>query len=91
MDQQSQLQVLSDEYQGLQTELNSLVSARQKLEGQFTENKTVQKACQQYICCKFGIAKDLAGIRDSHGRCKYLQAGRAHPLEAGNLRSEKHC
>ncbi|KAK5114366.1 hypothetical protein LTR62_002618 [Meristemomyces frigidus] len=43
MDQQQQLQSLSDQYQGLQTELSSLVQARQKLEGQFTENESVQK------------------------------------------------
>jgi len=43
MDQQKQLQALSDEYQGLQTELNTIVTARQKLESQYTENLSVQK------------------------------------------------
>ncbi|KAK3677374.1 Prefoldin subunit 6 [Recurvomyces mirabilis] len=43
MDQQKQLQALSDQYQGLQNELTTLVQARQKLEGQFTENESVQK------------------------------------------------
>ncbi|TKA78377.1 hypothetical protein B0A55_04734 [Friedmanniomyces simplex] len=43
MDQQKQLQALSDEYQGLQTELTTIVTARQKLESQYTENKSVHK------------------------------------------------
>jgi len=43
MDQQKQLQALSDQYQGFQNELTTLVQARQKLEGQFTENESVQK------------------------------------------------
>ncbi|KAK5685856.1 Prefoldin subunit 6 [Elasticomyces elasticus] len=43
MDQQKQLQALSDEYQGFQTELTTILTARQKLESQFTENKSVQK------------------------------------------------
>ncbi|KXL44501.1 hypothetical protein M433DRAFT_155016 [Acidomyces richmondensis BFW] len=43
MDTQKQLQILSDEYQGLQIELSTLVSARQKLESQQQENTSVQK------------------------------------------------
>ncbi|KAK3116957.1 Prefoldin subunit 6 [Teratosphaeriaceae sp. CCFEE 6253] len=43
MDQQKHLQALSDDYQGLQTEMNTIVTARQKLESQYTENKSVQK------------------------------------------------
>nr|OQO31960.1 hypothetical protein B0A51_00301 [Rachicladosporium sp. CCFEE 5018] len=43
MAQQKQLQALSDEYQGFQTEMSSLVTARQKLESQQQENKSVQK------------------------------------------------
>ncbi|KAK5133031.1 hypothetical protein LTR08_008236 [Meristemomyces frigidus] len=42
MDPQKQLQALSDEYQGFQTELTTLISARQKLESQQQENKSVQ-------------------------------------------------
>ena len=47
MDQQKQFQALNDEYQGLQTELNTIVTARQKLESQYTENKSVQKVAFQ--------------------------------------------
>ncbi|PTU17456.1 hypothetical protein P175DRAFT_0504748 [Aspergillus ochraceoroseus IBT 24754] len=42
-DPQKQLQALSDEFQALQTELDGLVEARQKLESQQQENKSVQK------------------------------------------------
>ncbi|CAG8378033.1 unnamed protein product [Penicillium salamii] len=42
MDPQKQLQALSDEFQGLQTELEGLVDARQKLESQQQENQGVQ-------------------------------------------------
>ncbi|KAL5340045.1 Prefoldin [Aspergillus crustosus] len=41
-DPQKQLQALSDEFQTLQTELDGLVDARQKLESQQQENKSVQ-------------------------------------------------
>ncbi|KAL4908071.1 hypothetical protein BDW74DRAFT_148539 [Aspergillus multicolor] len=41
-DPQKQMQALSDEYQTLQTELDGLVDARQKLESQQQENKSVQ-------------------------------------------------
>ncbi|KAL2860769.1 tubulin-binding prefolding complex subunit YKE2 [Aspergillus lucknowensis] len=41
-DPQKQLQALSDEYQALQTELDGFVDARQKLESQQQENKSVQ-------------------------------------------------
>lgn len=40
---QQKLQTLSDEYQDLQTELQNIVTARQKLDSQFQENKSVQK------------------------------------------------
>ncbi|KAH9827755.1 Prefoldin subunit [Teratosphaeria destructans] len=43
MSQQQTLQALSDEYSSLQTELTTLVQARQKLESQQQENKSVQK------------------------------------------------
>ncbi|KAJ5130600.1 Prefoldin, partial [Penicillium bovifimosum] len=42
MDPQKQLQALSEEFQGLQTELEKLVDARQKLESQQQENEGVQ-------------------------------------------------
>ncbi|KAL1967587.1 hypothetical protein VTN77DRAFT_3102 [Rasamsonia byssochlamydoides] len=42
-DPQKHLQQLSDEYQKLQTELENTVQARQKLESQLQENKSVQK------------------------------------------------
>ncbi|KAL2014132.1 hypothetical protein VTN00DRAFT_1657 [Thermoascus crustaceus] len=42
-DPQKQLQTLSDDYQKLQTELDSTIAARQKLESQQQENKSVQK------------------------------------------------
>ncbi|KAJ5693021.1 prefoldin subunit 6 [Penicillium macrosclerotiorum] len=42
MDAQKQLQALSDEYQQMQTELEGLVEARQKLESQQQENQGVQ-------------------------------------------------
>ncbi|KAE8324687.1 Prefoldin [Aspergillus sergii] len=42
-DAQKQMQALSDEFQKLQTELDSLVEARQKLESQQQENQGVQK------------------------------------------------
>ncbi|KAL4739488.1 Prefoldin [Aspergillus similis] len=41
-DPQKQMQAISDEYQALQTELDGLVDARQKLESQQQENKSVQ-------------------------------------------------
>ncbi|CAD0096142.1 unnamed protein product [Aureobasidium vineae] len=41
-DQQKQLQALSDEYTALQTELQTTVAARQKLESQQQENKGVK-------------------------------------------------
>ncbi|KAL5000207.1 Prefoldin [Aspergillus recurvatus] len=41
-DPQKQMQTISDEYQALQTELDGLVEARQKLESQQQENKSVQ-------------------------------------------------
>ncbi|KAI4722817.1 hypothetical protein E4T48_00988 [Aureobasidium sp. EXF-10727] len=41
-DQQRQLQALSDEYTALQTELQTTVAARQKLESQQQENKGVK-------------------------------------------------
>ncbi|KAF7593424.1 hypothetical protein BBP40_011526 [Aspergillus hancockii] len=42
-DVQRQMQALSDEFQQLQTELDGLVEARQKLESQQQENEGVQK------------------------------------------------
>ncbi|KAJ5326809.1 hypothetical protein N7541_010369, partial [Penicillium brevicompactum] len=42
MDPQKQLQALSEEFQGLQNELEGLVDARQKLESQQQENEGVQ-------------------------------------------------
>ncbi|KAL2003294.1 hypothetical protein VTN02DRAFT_4415 [Thermoascus thermophilus] len=42
-DPQKHLQTLSDDYQKLQTELESNIAARQKLESQQQENKSVQK------------------------------------------------
>ncbi|OQE03248.1 hypothetical protein PENSOL_c001G03202 [Penicillium solitum] len=42
MDPQKQLQALSEEFQGLQTELEVLVDARQRLESQQQENEGVQ-------------------------------------------------
>ncbi|KAK8221999.1 Prefoldin subunit 6 [Zalaria obscura] len=42
-EQQKQLQALSDEYTNLQTELQTTIAARQKLESQQQENKSVQK------------------------------------------------
>ncbi|OJD16677.1 hypothetical protein AJ78_03187 [Emergomyces pasteurianus Ep9510] len=42
-DPQKQLQALSDEYQKLETELQEIVQAREKLEAQQQENKSVQK------------------------------------------------
>ncbi|KAL1959799.1 hypothetical protein VTO42DRAFT_944 [Malbranchea cinnamomea] len=42
-DPQKQLQLLSDEYQKLQTELEAVIEAREKLEAQQQENKSVQK------------------------------------------------
>ncbi|KAJ9244031.1 KE2 family protein [Paecilomyces variotii] len=42
-DVQKQLQALSDEYQKLQTELETNIEARHKLESQQQENKAVQK------------------------------------------------
>ncbi|KAF2148837.1 Prefoldin beta-like protein [Myriangium duriaei CBS 260.36] len=42
-EQQQKLQALSDEYQDLQSELQNIVTARQKLDSQFQENKSVQK------------------------------------------------
>ncbi|KKZ59841.1 prefoldin beta subunit [[Emmonsia] crescens] len=42
-DPQKQLQVLSDDYQKLETELQEIVQAREKLEAQQQENKSVQK------------------------------------------------
>ncbi|KAL4879661.1 putative prefoldin subunit 6 [Aspergillus karnatakaensis] len=41
-DPQKQMQALSDEFQALQTELDGLVDARQKLESQQQENMSVQ-------------------------------------------------
>ncbi|KAL2835012.1 Prefoldin [Aspergillus cavernicola] len=41
-DPQKQMQALSDEFQTLQTELDGLVDARQKLESQQQENQSVQ-------------------------------------------------
>ncbi|KAL4796885.1 Prefoldin [Aspergillus filifer] len=41
-DPQKQMQALSDEFQNLQTELDGLIDARQKLESQQQENKSVQ-------------------------------------------------
>ncbi|KAI9858634.1 MAG: hypothetical protein M1824_004215 [Vezdaea acicularis] len=40
---QKKLQALSDDYQKLQTELQSIIEARQKLESQQQENRGVQK------------------------------------------------
>ncbi|KAB8070258.1 putative prefoldin subunit 6 [Aspergillus leporis] len=42
-DVQKQMQALSDEFQQLQTELDGLVEARQKLESQQQENEGVRK------------------------------------------------
>ncbi|PWY87932.1 Prefoldin [Aspergillus sclerotioniger CBS 115572] len=42
-DAQKQMQALTDEFQALQTELDGLVDARQKLESQQQENLGVQK------------------------------------------------
>ncbi|OQE47480.1 hypothetical protein PENCOP_c001G08842 [Penicillium coprophilum] len=47
MDAQKQLQALSEEFQGLQTELDVLVDARQKLESQQQENEGVQSEFAQ--------------------------------------------
>jgi len=53
-DPQSKLQALSDEYNSLQTQLTSNVEARQKLESQQNENKSVAK--------EFAKLKDDANI-----------------------------
>ncbi|TGO47042.1 hypothetical protein BCON_0296g00010 [Botryotinia convoluta] len=42
-EQQQHLQALTEEYQKLQTDLQSSISSRQKLESQQQENKSVQK------------------------------------------------
>ncbi|KAF8541922.1 prefoldin subunit 6 [Trichophaea hybrida] len=42
-DSQNLLQTLTDEFQNLQKDLSSVVEARQKLESQLQENKSVQK------------------------------------------------
>ena len=42
-EQQKQLQSLSQEYEGLESELQEVVAARQKLESQQQENKSVKK------------------------------------------------
>ncbi|KAI9643656.1 Prefoldin subunit 6 [Ciborinia camelliae] len=42
-EQQQRLQALTEEYQQLQTDLQSSISSRQKLESQQQENKGVQK------------------------------------------------
>ncbi|TGO69320.1 hypothetical protein BOTNAR_0012g00070 [Botryotinia narcissicola] len=42
-EQQQRLQALTEEYQRLQTDLQSSISSRQKLESQQQENKSVQK------------------------------------------------
>lgn len=47
MDVQKQLQALSDEFQQLQTDLEGLVDARQKLESQQQENQGVQSEFAQ--------------------------------------------
>ncbi|EPS30010.1 Prefoldin subunit 6 [Penicillium oxalicum] len=47
MDAQKKLQALSDEFQQLQTDLESLVDARQKLESQQQENQGVQSEFAQ--------------------------------------------
>ncbi|MCJ1286191.1 hypothetical protein MMC26_005536 [Xylographa opegraphella] len=46
-DEQKQLQALSDEYQKLQTDLQTNIDARQKLESQQQENKGVQQEFAQ--------------------------------------------
>ncbi|KAF2096323.1 putative prefoldin subunit 6, partial [Rhizodiscina lignyota] len=46
-EQQKKLQDLSDEYQTIQNELQSVVDARQKLEAQEQENKGVQEEFTQ--------------------------------------------
>ncbi|KAK2743269.1 hypothetical protein FQN57_004958 [Myotisia sp. PD_48] len=40
---QEKLQALTDEYQNLQTEIQEAITAREKLEAQQQENKSVQK------------------------------------------------
>ncbi|KAJ5751622.1 Prefoldin subunit 6 [Penicillium odoratum] len=47
MDAQKQLQALSDEFQQMQTDLEVLVDARQKLESQQQENQGVQSEFAQ--------------------------------------------
>ncbi|OGE53132.1 hypothetical protein PENARI_c008G04958 [Penicillium arizonense] len=47
MDPQKQLQALTEEFQGMQTELEGLVDARQKLESQQQENEGVQSEFAQ--------------------------------------------
>ncbi|KAJ5239589.1 prefoldin subunit 6 [Penicillium chermesinum] len=47
MDAQKQLQALSDDFQQLQTELEGLVDARQKLESQQQESQGVQNEFAQ--------------------------------------------
>ncbi|KAF7718650.1 Prefoldin subunit 6 [Penicillium ucsense] len=47
MDAQNKLQALSDEFQQLQTDLEGLVDARQKLESQQQENQGVQSEFAQ--------------------------------------------
>ncbi|KAJ5661315.1 prefoldin subunit 6 [Penicillium longicatenatum] len=47
MDAQKKLQALSDEFQQMQTELEGLVDARQKLESQQQENQGVQSEFAQ--------------------------------------------
>ncbi|KAK4556501.1 Prefoldin subunit 6 [Recurvomyces mirabilis] len=67
MEQQKQLQALSDQYQGLQNELTTLVQARQKLEGQFTENESVQKVWKHRKHTKVHFAdsmQEFAGLDD---------------------------
>ncbi|KAI5817028.1 prefoldin subunit 6 [Pyronema omphalodes] len=43
MSDSQKLQALTQEFQNIQTELSTVVEARQKLESQLTENQSVQK------------------------------------------------
>ncbi|KAK4984280.1 Prefoldin subunit 6 [Elasticomyces elasticus] len=91
VDQQKQLQTLSDEYQGFQTELHEAISARQKLESQQQENKSVQK--------EFAKLSDDANIyklvgpvllKQETAEAKSTVDGRLEFIEKEIKRIEKH-
>jgi hypothetical protein len=76
----------------INTDMSTLVTARQKLESQQQENKGVQKVCDETFLentSKKSLT-NLPGVQLTRRRCQHIQAGRPCFAEARHYRGEEH-